>query len=83
MREKVSVSVLQTISFSWAQLTGKSPALSGHLAAATLGLGGVECFRDCAFSCFEVGETEAFSGVYNKKKETPVLFYWIHKDKYG
>lgn len=38
---QLCVSVLHTLSLSWAQLTGKSPALPRHLAAAALGLGGV------------------------------------------
>lgn len=53
----------RTIALSWAQLTGKPPALSRHLAAAALGLGGVEGFGDGALSCVEFGETEAFSGI--------------------
>lgn len=37
----VCVSIVHTLALSWAQFTGKSPALTGHLAAAALGLGGV------------------------------------------
>lgn len=55
--------VLHTIPLSWAQLTGKSPALSRHLAAAAFGLGGVEGFGDRALACLEFGETEALSGI--------------------
>lgn len=63
---------MRTISFSWAQFTGETPALSGHLAAATLGLGGVEGFGDGAFSRLELGETEALSGVCQEKHNLPV-----------
>lgn len=56
-------SVKSSLSPSWAQLTGKSPALSRHLAAAALGLGGVQSFGDRTFSCLEFGETEAFSRI--------------------
>ncbi len=63
------MSVLHTLSLPWAQLTGESPALARHLAAAALGLCGVESFGDGAFSCVEFGETEALSGICNKKKK--------------
>lgn len=56
-------SVKSSFILSWAQLTGKSPALSRHLAAAALSLGGVEGFGDGAFSCVEFGETETLSGI--------------------
>lgn len=38
---RVCASLWPTFALSWAQLTGKPPTLSRHLAAAALGLGGV------------------------------------------
>ena len=65
----VCVLVLHTLILSWAQLTGKPPALSRHFAAAALSLGGVEGFGDGTFSCIKLGETEALSGICHKKKK--------------
>lgn len=64
--------MLHTFGHSWAQLTGKSPALARHLAAAALGLGGVRSFGDGAFTCLEFGETEALSGICDKKTKGSV-----------
>jgi len=61
------VCVLHTLTLPRAQLTGKSPALSRHLAAAALGLGVVQRFGDGALSCFKFGETEALSGICRQK----------------
>lgn len=60
---KGTQTVESSLALSWAQLTGKSPALSRHLAAAALGLSGVQSFGDGAFACLKFGETEAFSGI--------------------
>lgn len=60
---RVCASLLLTFALSWAQLTGKPPTLSRHLAAAALGLGGVQSFRDGAFPSLEFGETEALPRV--------------------
>lgn len=67
-------SVAQTVGFSWAQLAGQSPALSGHLAATALGLGGVEGFGDRALACLEFGETEALSGIWQSRNKESALF---------
>lgn len=64
----MTVSQVQTICFPWAQLTGETPALSRHLTAAALSLGGVEGFGDGAFTRIEFGETEALSGICQEKK---------------
>lgn len=56
-------SVKSSLSLSWAQLTGKPPALTRHLTAAALCLGGVESLWHRAFPCFEFGETETLSGI--------------------
>lgn len=66
--------VAQTVGFSWAQLAGQSPALSGHLAATALGLGGVEGFGDRALACLEFGETEALSGIWQSRNKESALF---------
>lgn len=63
---------IHTVRLSWAQLTGKSPALAGHHAAAALGLGGVQSFGDGTFSCLEFGETEALPGICREKKKKEV-----------
>ena len=74
IKTRASVSVLHTIALSRAQLTGKSPALSGHLAATTLGLGGVEGFGYRALACVEFGETEALSCICQKKNKKTTQF---------
>lgn len=61
------VCVWLTLALSRAELAGKSPALARHLAAATLGLGGVESFGNGAFSCLEFGEAETLSGICRER----------------
>lgn len=72
--EQLNDFVSQTIGFAWAQLAGQSPALSGHLAATALGLGGVEGFGDRALACLEFGETEALSGIWQNRNKESALF---------
>lgn len=55
--------VCLTLALAWAQLAGVSPALAWHLAAAALGLGGVEGLGHRTLAGLEAGETEALSGV--------------------
>lgn len=77
-----ALSYIHTICLSRAQLTGKSPAFSRHLAAAALGLGGVEGFGHGAFACFKFGETEALSGICHKRKIQDLEFCCLTmKDK--
>lgn len=51
------------LALAWAQLAGVSPALAWHLAAAALGLSGVEGFGHRTLARLKAGEAEALSSI--------------------
>lgn len=55
--------VCLTLALAWAQLAGVSPALAWHLAAAALGLSGVEGFGHRTLARLKAGEAEALSSI--------------------
>ena len=63
MRADVCWRAWLTLGLAGAQLAGQPPALAGHLAAAALGLGGVEGLGHGTLPRLELSEAEALPGV--------------------